>query len=98
MRRTVRLREEADRDLTDTALWYELQRSRLGHEFLDDALQLIDRIAEQPHSYPVVHRNARRALLSRFPFAVYFWIDDPDIVIFAVIHGSRHPRRWQTRI
>jgi hypothetical protein len=42
----VRLRNEADRDLTDAASWYEQQRKGLGHEFLDDALSVFDRIGQ----------------------------------------------------
>lgn len=57
MKRAVRLREEADRDLAAAAAWYEQQREGLGHEFLDEAFQLI---SENPLTYPVVHRNARR--------------------------------------
>lgn len=97
MKRTVRLREEADHDLTAAALWYERQRSGLGHEFLDEALSTFKAIAEQPLVCPLVHRNTRRALMHRFPFGVYFRIEDADIVVVAVMHGSRHPRRWRGR-
>jgi len=53
--RIVRLRDEADRDLTDAASWYEQQRDRLGHEFLDDAQFLFDRICEEPLNFPIVY-------------------------------------------
>jgi len=97
MKYAVRLREEADRDLTDAASWYEQHKLRLGHEFLDDALSVFDRISEQPLSYPVVHRNTRRALMNRFPFGIYFVVEQSEIIVLAVIHGSRHPRRWKDR-
>jgi hypothetical protein len=71
MTRIVRLRDEADRDLTDAASWYEQQRVGLGHEFLDDAQLLLDRIGKEPLSFPLVYRNARRAVMNRFPFCVY---------------------------
>jgi hypothetical protein len=72
MKRLVRLRDEADRDLTDAASWYEEQREGLGHEFLDDAQSLFDRIGEEPLNFPIVYRNARRAVMNRFPFCIYF--------------------------
>ena len=97
MNRVVRLREETDRDLSSTASWYEQQRAGLGHEFLDDALSSLQRIAEQPLSHPVVHRDTRRALMTRFPFGVYYRVEQSQIVVVAIIHGSRHPGRWQTR-
>jgi plasmid stabilization system protein ParE len=97
MKRIVRLRDEADRDLTEAASWYEQQRSGLGHEFLDEALRALQAIADQPLIYPVVRRNTRRALIPRFPFGIYFRVDNSDIVVVAIMHGSRHPRRWQSR-
>ncbi|MDY0067605.1 MAG: hypothetical protein RBS02_14610 [Steroidobacteraceae bacterium] len=65
MNRIVRLREEADRDLAEAASWYERQREGLGHEFLDEALSTFQLVAEQPLTYPVVHRATRRALMTR---------------------------------
>ena len=59
MKRLVRLRDEADRDLTDAASWYEQQHEGLGHEFLDDAQSLFDRIGEEPL------RNSSSASLER---------------------------------
>ena len=93
----VRLRDEADRDLTDAASWYEQQRSGLGHDFLDDVQLLFDRIGEEPLNFPVVYRNARRAVMSRFPFCVYFVANRTEAVVVAVIHGTRHPLRWKGR-
>jgi toxin ParE1/3/4 len=97
MKRIVRLREEADRDLAAAASWYEQQREGLGHEFLDEALSAFQLVSEQPLTYPVVHRNTRRALMTRFPFGIYFRVEQSQIVVVAVVHGSRHPRRWQGR-
>jgi plasmid stabilization system protein ParE len=93
----VRLRAEAERDLAAAAAWYERQRRGLGHEFLDEALTVFQLIAQQPLTYPIVHRNTRRALLSRFPFGVYFLTEPAFVMVVAVMHGSRHPRRWQRR-
>lgn len=97
MSRIVRLREEADADLGAAASWYEQQRIDLGHEFLDEALAVFRQIAERPLTYPLVHRNTRRALMARFPFGIYFRVERSHIVVLAVLHGSRHPRHWHRR-
>jgi plasmid stabilization system protein ParE len=94
---TVRLRRPAEEDLAVASSWYEQQRKGLGQEFLDQAMLVLDAIAERPLLYPEVHRNARRALMARFPFAIYFRVEAEEIVVVAVMHGSRHPLRWQSR-
>lgn len=44
----VRLRSEAEQDITETALWYEQQLPGLGHQFLDEILSTIHSIAHSP--------------------------------------------------
>jgi len=93
----ILIRPAAAADIEDAFVWYEEQRSGLGSEFLkavDDALIAIQR-APQLHS--VIHRNARRALLRRFPYGVYYRIYPDLIVVVACMHGRRNPRRWQSR-
>ena len=91
------VRPAAAADIDEAFLWYEGQRPGLGHEFLAAAQTLIDAVAQYPLRYPVVRRNTRRALLRRFPYAIYFRIYDEAIVVVACMHGRRNPRRWQAR-
>ncbi|MHB8549303.1 MAG: type II toxin-antitoxin system RelE/ParE family toxin [Thermoplasmataceae archaeon] len=93
----VRFRPEAEQDLSDAAVWYEEQQDGLGHQFLDEALAVVSSVAETPRQYPVVHRKTRRALMRRFPFGVYYQVEDRAVVVLAVLHGSRDPRRWKIR-
>jgi plasmid stabilization system protein ParE len=93
----VRLRPEAEQDLSEAANWYEEQLAGLGNQFLDEAVVAFSSIAESPLMYPIVHRNTRRTLIHRFPFGVYYRVEDTTIVVLAVMHGSRHPRRWKIR-
>jgi len=94
----VRLRPEAARDLSDAAVWYEEQLPGLGHQFLDEVVVALSTIAGAPVRFPIVHRNTRRALIQRFPFGIYYRVDNTTIVVLAVMHGSRDPRRWKTRV
>ena len=97
MKLTIRLRDEADQDLSTAASWYEEQHVGLGQEFLDEVLSTLRSVSEEPLRYPLVRRNTRRALIKRFPFGVYFRVQEAHIVVVAVMHGSRHPGRWQSR-
>ena len=93
----VRLRPEAESDLAQAARWYEDQKAGLGEQFLDETLRTFSTIAETPSMYAVVHRSTRRALMRRFPFAIFYQVDDFGVVVVAVLHGSRHPRNWKLR-
>ena len=93
----VRLRPEAEQDLSEAALWYEEQLPGLGHQFLDQVVAAFSSIVEAPLMYPIVHRDTRRLLIHRFPFGIYYRVESIAIVVIAVMHGSRDPRRWKTR-
>jgi len=93
----VYLRPEAEADIEDAATWYDRQRKGLGQEFLDDVLVALDTISENPNIYPVVYRQSRRAVVRRFPFGIFYRVDEGLVVVLAVMHGSRHPRRWKKR-
>jgi plasmid stabilization system protein ParE len=91
------VRPDAAADIDEAFLWYEGQRPGLGNEFLAAAQRLIDAVAQHPLRYPVIRRNTRRALLRRFPYAVYFRVYGEVVVVVACMHGRRSPRRWQVR-
>ncbi len=93
----VYIRPEAESDLEEAAAWYERQREGLGQDFLDEAQSAFDRISEHPRMYAVLHRETRRAAVQRFPFGVFYRVEQTAIVVVAVMHGSRHPRHWKKR-
>lgn len=93
----VRLRPEAEADVADAALWYEARQPGLGHRFLDEIEGALSAVSETPEMFPVVHRNTRRAWMRRFPFGLYYRIEEAKVVVLAVMHARRSPRRWQRR-
>ncbi len=56
------------------------------------------RIEENPRQFPIVYRYARRALLSRFPFAIYFRLVGDIALVIAVMDLRRKASRWRRRI
>ena len=56
----------------------------------------IERIVTNPNLYRPVQGETRRAVLDRFPYAVYFRVAGDEIVALAV-HGRQHPKRWKAR-
>ena len=67
---TVRLAAQAD--IREAALWYDAQRPGLGTEFTFRIDALLERIAQNPLQFPEIGSGVRRALLQRFPYALYF--------------------------
>jgi plasmid stabilization system protein ParE len=86
-----------DGDVEAAFEWYENEQPGLGLEFLDELRASYDRIANGPLRYQELRGGIRRALLRRFPYAVYFATDEDMVVVVAVLHASRDPAEWQRR-
>jgi toxin ParE1/3/4 len=86
-----------DLDVEAAFDWYENERPGLGVEFLDELRATYNRIDDGPLKYQELRGGIRRALLRRFPYAVYFAIEGDVVVVVAVLHASRDPAEWQRR-
>lgn len=93
----VTLRLEARQDVWSAANWYESQQRELGQRFLNEILVARSKVAEQPLIYSIIHKNIRRIIVKRFPFAIYYIIKGQSVIIIAVLHMRRNPEIWKKR-
>ena len=91
MTHRVVVRRLAERELAGAVDWYERQRAGLSVELLDEFKGVLAQVTDRPTSFPVAHRDVRRALMNRFPYAVYFRLRGAELVVIAVRHTSRQP-------
>ena len=87
----------AEKDISQAYQWYEESRPGLGEDFLLCFEAALSAIQDNPQIFPAVHKDVRRALLRRFPYAVFYMIHSDTIVILAVFHCARDPESWRTR-
>jgi len=92
------LRPEAELDLKAGFEWYETQTSGLGSEFVRAVDACLSSVGRNPLAYPLIYRQARRALLRRFPYSILYVIDQETVAIVACYHGKRDPKFWQDRL
>ena len=98
MSRHFVLRELAEADINKAVVWYERQRAGLGREFLREIRSMLDQIALRPESFPVYRRGARRALVHRVPYRIFFILETDAISVVAVFHGKQSERRLRGRL
>ena len=91
------LEPEARADLAEAFVWYEDQRPGLGSEFLAEVARVLENIERGPDAHAIIRGQTRRALVRRFPYAVFYVVDPSIVAVTAVMHGRRDPRRWQER-
>jgi toxin ParE1/3/4 len=87
----------AELDLAESRDWYESIRSGLSRDFELAFDAAVSRIARHLLAYALADRGCRRALLQRFPHAVFYRQVPEAIQVVAVLHTSRSPLIWQSR-
>src|SRR2546423_7829201 len=93
----IRFTPEADAELAEARQWYAHQRENLDIEFTERIDDALSRIVGSPHLYPIVYRTLRRAVVRRFPFAIFYEVVADEIQVIAVFHSRRDPERWKSR-
>ena len=86
----VRITEPAEIDLEQGYLFYEQQQTGLGTYFLDALYTDIDSLI----FYAGIHLKlwgSYRLLSKRFPFAIYYSIDEDTVLVMAVLDCRRNP-------
>jgi hypothetical protein len=86
----IKILESAVQDLLQGHRFYEQQEKGLGGYFIDSLYSDIDslQIFAGIHS---VHFNKYRLLSKRFPFAVYYTVNDDIILVYAVLDCRQDP-------
>jgi len=93
----IRILDEAERDMDDAAVFYSRQGKGLGAYFLDSILADIESL----HLYAGIHARHfgyHRLLTKRFPFAVYYRVQDGYVYVYAVLDCRRNPSLLKRRL
>jgi plasmid stabilization system protein ParE len=89
---------EAAADLDEAYAWYEAQRVGRGEDFLTRVDAGIRAILRFPEMHAKVHGNCRRALVRKFPYAIFYEASDGVVTVYCVFHTSRDPEKWRKRL
>ena len=81
----------ANEDLLNGYHFYEQQEKGIGSYFLDSLFSDIDSLLVYHGVHPLFFSKYHRLLSKRFPFAVYYTIENEDIVIYAVLDCRKKP-------
>jgi toxin ParE1/3/4 len=97
----LRVRPEAEAELTAAINWYEAKRRGVGIALLSAVDHALDRIVELPGASPLwkVGYPYRKHILKRFPFLIIFTLlEGRGIEVIAIAHTKRNPGYWLNRI
>jgi toxin ParE1/3/4 len=96
--RAVWFLDAAEDDVAAAFEWYESKRAGLGAEFVQAVDAMLVLLLDFPESCEVFDRGTRRCLMGRFPFEIFYRLEDGLLVVVACMHAARDPRAALRRI
>lgn len=89
----VRYTDRVKDDVESDFLWYEKQKKGLGIEFLDSIEMNLDNIVTFPEMYKTCYSNFRRCVIRRFPFSIFYTIENEEIIVHSVFDNRQNPKK-----
>ncbi len=93
----IEILAKAKEDLISGYHFYEAQAPGLGVYFLDSLYSDIDSLLLYAGIHRVVH-GSHRCLSRRFPFAIYYRVQNDVVGIRAILDCRQHPGTTQRRL
>jgi hypothetical protein len=95
---TLQFLPEVEEDVINGYVWYETKSRGLGEDFLRMFYASANEIPGNPLLYPKVYQDFQRRLIRRFPYAIYFTIENNRIIVFGLFHCARNPQTISTTL
>lgn len=94
---SVVLTPEARQEYDDAFDFYEARQAGLGKTFAGRVRDVLTRTGKSPKMHGVVSGDIRKAVVTEFPYCVYYRERADRVEVIAVFHTSRDPADWQGR-
>ena len=93
----IEILEDAELDLSNAVAFYESQSSGLGAYFIDSLMSDIESL----QLFAGIHiqiEGCYRLLAHRYPYAVYYGMEEEIIYVYAVLDMRRDPSALRERL
>ncbi|MBI5055923.1 MAG: type II toxin-antitoxin system RelE/ParE family toxin [Nitrospirae bacterium] len=94
----IRFFAPAEAEFLDAVSYYNTQSEGLGYEFAAEVNRTIQRIIQYPAAWAKLSERTRRCRTNKFPYGVIYQVRDETLFIVAVMHLSREPQTWKSRL
>jgi plasmid stabilization system protein ParE len=85
-------------ELTEAITYYNAQGEGLGYEFAAEVKRTLERIVQYPDAWSKLSNRTHRCRTNRFPYGVIYQVRKETLLIVAVMHLSREPETWKSRL
>lgn len=95
--REIIVRREAQLETREAFDHYEEISEGLGFEFMRSLDAAVQSVKRNPLAYQKIYKDIRRVLLRKFPYALFYILEENRIVVIACFHQRRSEIDWLRR-
>ena len=89
----IRLSSVAERQMVEGHSFYECQAEGIGDYFLDSLMADIESLHIHAGVHAIFFGKYHRLQAKRFPYSIYYRVEDDLIRVYAVLDNRRNPDR-----
>ncbi|WP_010419538.1 type II toxin-antitoxin system RelE/ParE family toxin [Anaerophaga thermohalophila] len=94
---SIEISDEAEIDFDKSYEYYFEESPKVANAFFKRINISLEDIKQNPFTFPIAHKEVRKYLVRKFPFVIYYQIDNSTIKVVAIFHTSRNPEIWNER-
>ena len=94
---SIEISDEAEYDFDNSYEYYFKDSPIIADAFFQRINISFESIKRIPYSFPKVYKNIRKFTEKKFPFVIYFQVEEFTIKVIAIFHTSRNPEVWKER-
>ena len=87
-----------EKDIEQVVDYYHGIMPSLAEELLDELDNCVKRILREPLRFRLIRGDLRKSGLKRFPYPIYFLIENDSIRLLFLKHNRRHPSYGMDRL
>ncbi len=96
---SIVITNDAKKDISQASDWYEEQKTRLGRKFMISLDNCFATILKNPLAFATYYGKIKKAKIEHFPYSIFYYTNEQNkIIVFAIVHNSRHENVWKKRI
>ena len=95
----VKFLPEVKIDLSEAKDYYfDKGGNQLAERFKTEINSEIEYIQKFPEHYQIQYRRLRRAIVKKFPYAIFYRFENKKIIIFAILHTRQDSSLIHSRL
>jgi len=89
---SVRYKPAASAEIVNAIRWYDQPHINQAASFVREIERTETHLTSRPELYQRVEGEIRRAVLRRFPYSLFYMIENDSVIVLACMHQHQKPR------